>query len=68
MKKLILVFAVVAMVAAFSSCSKTCTCKTYAGGQLMRTDENIELSGSAKKCSDLTQISLANPKTGIECE
>ncbi|MBP5540520.1 MAG: hypothetical protein J6X88_02615 [Bacteroidales bacterium] len=68
MKKLILAFAVVAMAGAFSSCSKTCTCKTYAGGQLVRTDEDVELSGSAKKCSDLSQISLANPKTGIECE
>ena len=68
MKKLILAFAVVAMAGAFSSCSKTCTCKTYAGGQLVRTDEDVELSGSAKKCSDLSQISLANHKTGIECE
>ncbi len=68
MKKLILAFAVVAMAGAFSSCSKTCTCKTYAGGQLVRTDKDVELSGSAKKCSDLSQISLANPKTGIECE
>ena len=68
MKKILLAAAVVATVACFSSCKKTCTCKTYAGGQLMRTDQEVELSGSAKKCSDLNQITLANPKTGVECE
>ena len=68
MKKLILAFAVVALAGAFCSCSKTCTCKTYSGGMLMTTNDEVELSGSAKKCSDLSQIVLEDPKTGIECE
>ena len=68
MKKILVVFAVVAMAFSFGSCKKTCTCKTYSGGQLVQTKEDVELSGSAKKCSDLSTIVLANPKTGIECE
>ena len=68
MKKIVLAVAVVAMACAFGSCSKTCTCKTYSGGQLMQTKEDVELTGNAKKCSDLSQIVLADPKTGIECE
>ena len=44
--------AVVALVAAMASCSKTCTCKSYMNGQLVETNPEVEL-GDYKNCSDM---------------
>ena len=41
MKKIVLAIAVIAVVACFSSCNKKCTCKTYANGVVVRTDEDV---------------------------
>ena len=69
MKKIVLAIAVIAVVACFSSCNKKCTCKTYANGVVVRTDEDVELDKDTyKKCSDMNSILIANPKTGLECE
>lgn len=69
MKKVVLALAVIATVACFSSCNKTCTCKTYAAGIVVGNPEEIELDKDTyKKCSELTNILVADPKTGVECE
>ena len=52
MKKAMLSLAVVALVAAMASCSKTCTCKSYINGQLVETNPEVEL-GDYKNCSDM---------------
>lgn len=52
MKKVMLSLAVVALVAAMASCSKTCTCKSYMNGQLVETNPEVEL-GDYKNCSDM---------------
>ncbi|MBR3939285.1 MAG: hypothetical protein IKJ67_04860 [Bacteroidales bacterium] len=52
MKKAMLSLAVVALVAAMASCSKTCTCKSYMNGQLVETNPEVEL-GDYKNCSDM---------------
>ena len=49
MKKLFLALGVIAMLASFSSCNKTCTCKQYVNGELLQTT-SVEGKG---KCSDL---------------
>ena len=59
-------FAVIAMVACFSSCNKKCECKTYAGGVVGATTE-VEVE-SGKKCADYTLLISENPKTGVECK
>ncbi len=48
MKKLFLALGVVAMLASLSSCSKTCTCKTYMNGELMGTT-TAEAKGNCSK-------------------
>lgn len=69
MKKVVLALAVIATVACLSSCNKTCTCKTYAAGVVMNTQEDVELDNDTyKKCSDMNAIIVADPKTGLECE
>ena len=68
MKKFALAMAAVAMVACFASCNKTCTCKTYAGGVVVDTKEDVEIDKDTyKKCSDMNTIVVADPKTGVEC-
>lgn len=68
MKKVFLALAVVATVAMFSSCNKTCTCKTYTLGEVTATTEDVEL-GDYDKCSDMTYIvGEGDLKTGVECE
>ena len=52
MKKVMLSLAVVDLVAAMASCSKTCTCKSYMNGQLVETNPEVEL-GDYKNCSDM---------------
>ncbi len=69
MKKIVLALAAVAMVACMASCNKHCTCKTYAAGVVVNTQEDVELDKDTyKKCSDMTVLAIANPKTGVECE
>lgn len=69
MKKIVLALAAVAMVACMASCNKHCTCKTYAAGVVVNTQEDVELDKDTyKKCSDMTVLAIASPKTGVECE
>ena len=71
MKKIVLALAAIAMVALFTtSCNKKCTCKTYAGGLVVYTQEDIEIE-SGKKCADMGTIfsdENGNNKTGIQCK
>lgn len=71
MKKIVLALAAIAMVAMFTvSCNKTCTCKTYAAGIVVHTQEDIEVE-SGKNCKDMGTIysdENGNNKTGIECK
>ena len=78
MKKILVLLAVVSIVG-FVSCkkqkeclffNKTCTCKTYAAGVVITTDNDIEIE-EGKKCSDLNTYvvdSNGNNKTGLECK
>lgn len=69
MKKIVLAIAAIAVVACFASCNKKCTCRTYANGVVINTQEDVELDKDTyKKCSDMNSILIANPKTGLECE
>jgi hypothetical protein len=65
MKKVFLAFGILAVLVAFSSCSKTCTCKQSIGGQVMNTT-TMETKG---KCSDLnfTQTTMGMTQK-TECE
>ena len=72
MKRIIVILALVACVAAFTtSCNKKCTCKTYAAGVVLRTDE-VELDKDTyKKCSDMNTFVTddnGQNKTGLECK
>lgn len=70
MKKIVLALAAIAMVAMFTvSCNKTCTCKTYLGGTVITTTEDVEVE-SGKKCSDMNTYVTDNSgnKTGMECK
>ena len=63
-----LTLAVVAFVAAMASCSKTCTCKTYAGGQVVSTQEDVDL-GEYDSCEKMSLVmGSGSTKTGTECE
>ena len=68
MKKVFLALGVIATVACFTSCQKTCTCKTYANGVLVSTQEDVEVS-DGKKCSDLNAIIIEDEAhlTGTKC-
>ncbi len=71
MKRIIGILALVACVAAFTtSCNKKCTCKTYAAGVVVNTQEDVELE-KGKKCSDMNTFVTDNNgenKTGLECK
>lgn len=67
MKKALVIIACVALVGAFTSCNKKCTCKTYAAGVVTVTQEDVEIDKD-KKCSDYTAIVSEDPKTGVECK
>ena len=68
MKKVVLALAVIATVACFSSCKKTCTCKTIANGTVVSTEEGVE-KGDAKLCKDLNKsITVAGVTGSYECE
>lgn len=67
MKKVFLTLAVVAFVASLASCSKTCTCTTYAPGVPDVVVEDVDPQGG--KCSDMnTVMEVAGEKMGVECE
>ena len=67
MKKVMLTLAVVAFVASLASCSKTCTCTTYAPGMPDVVEEDVDPGEG--KCSDMnTVIEVAGMKTGVECQ
>ncbi len=70
MKKIVLALAVIAVAACFASCNKHCTCKTYALGVVVSTQEDIEIE-SGKKCADMGTIfsdDEGNNKTGVQCK
>ena len=68
MKKVLLTLAVIATVACLSSCNKHCTCKTYAAGVVVSTEEDVELDKDTYKKCEMNKIVVADPKTGVECE
>lgn len=68
MKKVVLGLAAIATVACMASCNKVCTCKTYAAGIVISTEEDIELDKDTyKSCDELTLLVTEDPKTGVEC-
>jgi len=68
MKKVMLTLAVVAFVAAMTSCNKTCTCTTYVGGLSSTSEVELETL-NADKCSDVnTVMTVEGIKSGMECE
>ncbi len=69
MKKVIFFFSIVLMVAFFSSCEKTCTCKTYVNGEVKATVEDVELDkDNFSKCSDMdSYVELDSEKNGTKC-
>ena len=67
MKKVFLALAAIATIASFTACTKTCSCTTYLGNQVQKTEE-VELDGDHKNCSELsTLVTIANVKSGVEC-
>lgn len=69
MKKVVLALAVIATAACFTSCDKTCTCKTFVNDDVKATVE-VELDDdSDMKCSDMNTIAtIGGKKNGIECK
>jgi len=69
MKKALVIVACVALVGAFTSCNKKCTCKTYANGTVTTTTEVTLDKG--KKCSDYAVTAITEidgKKNGVECK
>lgn len=56
MKKLVLILTVIATVVCFSSCKKTCVCKSYYMGEVIQTASEVELEKGYKDCSEMTAI------------
>ena len=72
MKKLLVILAAAALLFAMSSCDKTCTCKAYLGGNVVK-EYPVELdkdNTDIKKCSDMNTYVTDNEgnKTGVECK
>ncbi|MBQ2574562.1 MAG: hypothetical protein IKO34_03255 [Bacteroidales bacterium] len=72
MKKLLVVLAAAGLLFAMSSCDKTCTCKSFLGGNVV-TESEVELdkdNTNIKKCSDMNTYVTDNNgnKTGLECK
>lgn len=69
MKKVLVLLSAVAFVACFTSCNKTCTCKTYADGIVITTDDDVEVE-EGKKCADMSHYTTSEDgnKTGVECK
>lgn len=72
MKKVLVVLAAIGLLFAMSSCSKKCTCKTYADGDVIMEDE-VLVGGNTgyKNCSD-PELNNAEPIDGklwgLKCE
>ena len=70
MKKVLVLLAAGAVLACFTSCNKPCTCKTYAAGIVVTTDDDVEVE-SGKKCKDMSHFVTddnGENKTGVECK
>lgn len=66
MKKVLLLLAGVALLAAFTtSCNKGCVCKTYAAGILVSSEEVTVADGQT--CSDYTSYE-ESISTGVKCK
>lgn len=65
MKKIVLALGVIAMMGAFCSCKKTCTCSWSLGGITQTTEYNMK-DFNVKKCSDIPQIAVGG--TGFTCK
>lgn len=75
MKKLLCAVAALAMVAAFTSCNKKCTCKTYPSTvSVTMSLKDVQSTYASygidiKKCSDMSAVAEVNgTKTGVECK
>ncbi len=55
MKKVVLALGVIAMMGAFCSCKKTCSCTMSVAGISQTTEVNMK-DYNVKKCSELTKI------------
>lgn len=75
MKKALVIVACVALVGAFTSCNKKCTCTTYPAQltvemeleQVQNTYKNAGID--IKKCSDMNNVAtVSGVKTGVECK
>ena len=68
MKKVVLTLAVMATVACFASCKKTCNCKTYVADKVTN-EEEVDLADGKDKCADMTTgVQMGDVKTGYFCE
>lgn len=78
MKKVFLALAAVAMVAAMTSCKKTCDCTIYGLGepetyeydlQYLQDTYNGQYGLDIQKCSDLSEVeTIGDEKVGVECK
>ena len=69
MKKVVLTLAVMATVACFASCKKTCNCKTYDPTGKVTSEEEVELADGKDNCADMTTgLTMGEVKTGLFCE
>ncbi|MBQ5533537.1 MAG: hypothetical protein IIU04_08300 [Bacteroidales bacterium] len=69
MKKVVLTLAVMATVACFASCKKTCNCKTYDATGKVVNEEEVDLADGKDKCADMTTaVSVGEVKVGLVCE
>ena len=74
MKKVLVIAVCVALVGAFASCEKKCTCKTYptetTTKMSLKDVQNTyaQVGIDIKNCSDMNTVVEANgTKTGVEC-
>ena len=69
MKKVVLTLAVMATVACFASCKKTCNCKTYDATGKVVNEQEVDLADGKDKCADMTTaVSVGEVKVGLVCE
>lgn len=73
MKKLLVLLAAAGLLFAFSSCDKTCTCKTFLLGNVTsETEVTLDKDNTnLKKCSDMNTVvqgAEGELKSGLECK
>ena len=67
MKKVFLALAMIASVACFTSCNKSCTCTMYIAGNVAYTNDDVDPGDN--KCKDLNTIAtIAGTQNGLECK